>query len=67
MCDVDADGERSAPRLPDGFDYAALQELLAVISRLAEFLHPGISHSEPGDEDALEWAEEILNHYKPAS
>lgn len=57
----------AAPQLPTGFDYADLSELLAVISRLTEFLHPGTSHSEPGDEDALKWAERILNRYKPAA
>ncbi len=57
----------AAPQLPTGFDYADLKELLAVISRLTEFLHPGTSHSEPGDEDALKWAEGILSRYRPAA
>lgn len=61
------DNVNGAPQLPAGFDYSDLSELLAAISHLTEFLHPGTSHSEPGDEDALKWAEEILSRYRPAS
>ena len=57
----------AASQLPAGFEYADLRELLALISRLTGFLHPGTSHSEPGDEDALKWAQRILNRYRPAS
>lgn len=57
----------AGPRLPPGFDYSDLEELLALISRLADFLHPGTSHSEPGDEDALKWAEAVLNRHRPAA
>ena len=57
--------QRSKPL--DEFEYADLKELLALISRLTEFLHPGTSHSEPGDEDALKWAQRILNRYRPAA
>ena len=58
---------RPASQLPAGFDYADLRELLAVISRLTDFLHPGTSHSEPGDDQALRWAESVLSRYKPAA
>ena len=48
------------------FDDVALTELLLVIKELSRFLHPGTSHAEPGDEEALVHAEEVLQRYRPA-
>jgi hypothetical protein len=53
--------------LPDGFDYIDLGELLDAIHALSDFLHPGTSHAEPGDEEALDRAMALLNRYRPAS
>lgn len=57
---------RLAHSVPDDFDYVDLEELLDVITHLCEFLHPGTSHSEPGDYEALLRAQAILNRYTPA-
>ena len=51
-------------RLPMVFDVRHLAELLNVIAELSTYLHPGTSHSEPGDDAALERAERILKRYR---
>ena len=40
-----------------------LRELLSVIVRLADFLYPGTSHSEPGDAEVLRMAQEVVDRY----
>lgn len=53
----------------DGYDERdfAIAELCEVVALLSDFIHPGTSHGEPGDEAALDRALEVLARYRPAA